>query len=111
MKKIITALFVVNCSLFIGALSASNTQCSEVERMLNDELSQQFGATQTIEDHVRTARVYRAMANRGCSGNAEAYKEYSRASLDAARSLVYIEGYKGAEKARYDNMIKQVGGY
>ena len=106
MKKIIIS-FVFGFCVFASA--NAEKQCELTEQALYYEMSKT--SPETIEDHVRVARIYRAMANRGCPTNSAMFKEYSRASLDAARSLVYIEGYTGREKARYDGMIKSASGY
>ena len=112
MKKIITTftVYCVLCTVYFNAAFASSVQCSQTEQALQYEMNF-VGQPRTIEEHVRTARIYRAMATRGCPGNADTFREYSRASLDTARSLVYIEGYSGAEKARYDAMIKSATGF
>ena len=112
MKKTISLVVCCLAAMFsVGFDSAAaETQCSRTEQALWNEMSN-MGTPYTIEEHVRTARIYRAMADRGCPENSAMYKEYSRSSLDAARSLVYIDNYTGGEKKRYDNMIKQATGF
>ncbi|MDR1826599.1 MAG: hypothetical protein LBQ49_02815 [Rickettsiales bacterium] len=113
MKQMKIILLTVVCGLWTASAHAfDDTRCRAAESALIYELESKGSAqAETIEDHVRHARIYRAMVNRGCPQNSDMYKQYSYGSLDAARALVYVEGYTGREKARYDAMIKRATGF
>ena len=113
MKKLLfAACYLLIAISPLAAEAFDDTRCRATESALIYELESKGSAqAETIEDHVRHARIYRAMVNRGCPQNSDMYKQYSYGSLDAARALVYVEGYTGREKARYDAMIKRATGF
>jgi hypothetical protein len=112
MKKII--LFVCNiltASALAAAYSYQNTAleqkpCERTEQAMLYELST-MGQQRTIEDHVKTSRIYSAMAQRGCSNNSKAYKQHAKASLDAARALADVADLNKKGQLYYNGMINK----
>ena len=110
MKKII--LFLVLCfsanvvmaADYSYAAAPAQKPCQATEQAMMYELSL-MGKQQTIEDHVKTARIYKTMSYRGCGENSKMYKDMSRASIQAARGLVDIADFNDNTRRQYDNMI------
>lgn len=78
--------------------------CERTEQAMLYELST-MGQQRTIEDHIKTSRIYSAMAQRGCSNNSQTYKQHARASLDAAKSLADVADLKKNDRLHYDGLI------
>jgi hypothetical protein len=104
MKK--TIIFLI-FGIFAGPAMAEGRPCESTEQSLQYEISA-MGQQRTVEDHVKTARIYAAMAQRGCKDNAESYKQQARASIQTARAMAEISSYNDNEKFRYDSMINKV---
>ena len=93
--------------LFGNYMAPTQRPCETTEQALLYEISKQ-GMAETVEDHVKTARVYKSMAYRGCKDNSEMYKQYSRASLEAAKAMAEIEAdLTGRDKLHYDTLINK----
>lgn len=111
MKKVFYfLLFILFSANAFASYQYGPRPCEMTEQALWTEMSN-VGQAQTIDDHVKIARIYRAMATRGCPSNASAYKQYSYASLDAARALVYVGDLSGSQKTHYESMIKRATGF
>ncbi|MDR2268649.1 MAG: hypothetical protein LBD94_00515 [Rickettsiales bacterium] len=112
MKKIILFAFCVFFAISARAAdysfgAASNQKpCEKTEQSLLYEISL-MGQQRTIEDHVKTARIYASIARHGCPNNSPTYKQMSTASLETARALVGVADYRGQDKIRYDDMINK----
>ncbi|MDR1071782.1 MAG: hypothetical protein LBL21_04025 [Rickettsiales bacterium] len=112
MKKII--LFVLNVfavSALAAAYSYQNAAldqkpCERTEQAMLYELSI-MGQQRTIEDHVKTSRIYSAMAQRGCSNNSKAYKQHAKASLEAAKALADVADLNKKDRLYYDGQINK----
>jgi hypothetical protein len=107
LKKII--LFACNILMTSALWAASNPAleqkpCEQTEKSLSYEMSR-GGQPRTVEDHVKTAKIYAAMQHVGCPGNAKKYKQHAVASLETARALAEISDSGGRNKSRYNNMI------
>jgi hypothetical protein len=103
MKKLITSF------LLIPAAAMAEKPCEMTEQPLRYEISILQSRRKTIDDEIQIARLYDAMARRGCAENKQTWQGYAKASIQAARGL--NEAYNDRDNSRtwhqYDNMINQ----
>ena len=87
---------------------AGPSPCETTERALFDELANMNTEQRSIEDHVKTARIYKSLSVRGCPANREAYRMYVISSLESARALNNINNQDNyADKKRANDMINK----
>jgi hypothetical protein len=107
MKKTFFLFLILTCPALSAVHAAPNQKpCEITEQALLYELSAR-GQQRTVEDHVRTAKIYTSISRRGCPGNSETYKQYSKASIEAARAMAEISDLNRQNKLYYENMINK----
>ena len=95
MKKILCELLIIFSAAQLHALPSSYyaptrmgpAPCQLTESALLEELSNMNTGQKSVQDHIKTAQIYKSLSVRGCHGNRDAYKMYSLSSLESARAL------------------------